>query len=150
MQSKRSRKRWLLLLAFWLGVGVLGAVRESRIAPEMAWAGSYEAGLAQASQLGKPLLLSVHTPGCGWCQKLDAETFTDPKVIELSRRYVCVRLDSDVDTAIVERYHVLDYPTTIFADSQGKELARLPGYIPPDRFAQALRLALEAAGAKRP
>ncbi len=142
--ARRRLKVRLWLAALLLGVGLLGALREDRPGGDVTWANSYEAGLALARQSGKPLLFSFHTPGCGWCQKLDAETFTDPTVVDLTRQFVCVRLDSDVDIAAVARYQVMEYPTTLFADARGKELARLTGYLPPDRFAPALRVVLKA------
>ena len=36
-------------------------------------------------------------PGCGWCRMLEARTFTDAEVVELSRKYVCVELHTDRD-----------------------------------------------------
>lgn len=147
-KSSRMRGR-LLLLALLLGVGVLGAMRESRIGGDLAWANSYEEGRALARRTGRPLLLSFHTPGCAWCRKMDAETFTDPKVVELSRRLVCISLDSDTDAALIEQYQVSEFPMTILAYPQGKEIARVSGYIPPDRFASALNTLLQATDAKK-
>jgi thioredoxin-related protein len=143
--SERRIKRWLLPLALLLGVGVLGAMRENRAGGELAWARNFEAGSKQARQSHKMMLLSFHTPGCGWCEKLDAETFTDPKVVELSRRFVCVRLESDLDGEVAQRYTVFEYPMTIITDPQGRALTQLPGYIPPDRFGAALGVLLDAA-----
>jgi thiol:disulfide interchange protein DsbD len=149
--GRQSRiKSQLLVVALLLGVGILGAVRESRIGGDVAWASSYEAGLALAQHANKPLLFSFHAPECGWCRKLDAETFTDPNVVALTRQFVCVRLDSDVDDAEVERFRVQEFPMTLFADAQGKELARVSGYIPPDRFAGVLRLVLKATATDHP
>jgi thioredoxin-related protein len=147
---KRSLLRGRLLsLALLLSVGMLGAVRESRTGGDVTWADSYAAGLAQARQTGKPLMLSFHMPGCGWCQKLDAETFTDPRVVALLRQFVCVRLDSDVDSAAIQSYQVQEFPTTVFADARGREQTRFTGYIAPDRFAPALRLLLAGGEAGR-
>src|SRR5262249_43880076 len=88
---------WLPLCCALLGAGVLGAIRDSHYGGDITWVGNYQAGLKLARAMHKPLLLCFHTSGCGWCQKLDAETFTDPKVVERSNHYVCVRVESDVD-----------------------------------------------------
>jgi thioredoxin-related protein len=146
--SERRIKRWLPPLALLLGVGVLGAMRENRAGGELAWASNFEAGSKLARQTHKMMLLSFHAPGCGWCEKLDAETFTDPQVVELSRRFVCVRLESDLDDEVAQRYTVFEYPMTLITDPQGRTMAQLPGYIPPDRFGAVLRALLDAA-AKR-
>lgn len=132
------------MLALFLAVGVMGAMRESRGGADILWAPHYEIASEQARQTNKPMLLSFRTPGCGWCKKMEAETFADPQVAELSRRFVCARLDSDWDGKVISRYHVLEYPTLILTNSQGKVLLELPGYIPPDQCARALRALLDA------
>jgi thioredoxin-related protein len=134
----RRVRSWIPLLALFLGVGVLGAMRESRAGGDITWANSFAEGSRLAQQTHKPMLLSFHTVGCGWCNKLDAETFCDPKVVELSRQYICVRLDSALDGEVAGRYQVMEYPTLILADPQGKPMMRIPQYIAPEQFAPAL------------
>lgn len=141
---KQSLVGWVLPMVLLLGTGLLGAIRGDRPGGDIPWASDFQTAAALARRTHRPLLLSFHTPGCGWCAKLDAETFTDKRVVALSKRYVCVRLDSDVDAALCVRYVVLDYPTTLLLDPDGRELARLTGFIPPERFAPALTAALNA------
>lgn len=140
---------WIPLIGALMCVGILGAIRENHFQSDIGWAGSYDVGLKQAQQSQKPMLLCFHAPGCEWCRKMDAETFTDPKVMDLSHRFVCVRVDSEIDSAVAARYRVEEYPMTIFTDAKGKELARLPGYIAPDRFARALDIASDSNGEVR-
>jgi thiol:disulfide interchange protein DsbD len=129
---------WVLPALLLLGVGVLGAIRSDHPGGDIPWTTDFQSAGRQAQQTHRPMLLSFHTPGCVWCDKMDAETFTDSKVVALSRHYICVRLESDVDGAVCSRYRIFDYPTTLILDSQGHEQARLSGYIPPERFATAL------------
>ena len=131
---------WLPLLTVLLGVGVLGAVRENRIVTEPTWLHSYEAGLRLAQRTHRPLLLSFHTPGCSWCAKMDAETFTDPQVVEISRRFVCVLIQSDTDLTPLGRYSVTEFPTTLLTDPQGRLLSASTGYVPASELLPALRL----------
>jgi thioredoxin-related protein len=125
-----------------LGTGLLGAIRADRPGGDLVWSADFQAAAALAQRTHRPMLLSFHTPGCGWCAKLDAETFTDKRVVALSQRFVCVRLDSDVDAALCVRFFVIDYPTTLLLDSQGKEMARISGFVSAERFAPALSAAL--------
>ena len=85
------------------------------------------------------MLLSFHTPGCSWCAKMDAETFTDPGVVELSRNFVCVVVESETETAAVNRYHVTDFPTTLLTDPQGHLLSSTTGYVPASELLPTLR-----------
>lgn len=140
MRDRRVMTGWIVPMLLLLGVGVLGGIRGARHGGDISWAVSFEAGQEQAKQSKKPLLISFHMPGCGWCRKLDAETFTDAKVLGLSRRFVCVRVDSDVDGAIVQRYRVMEFPMTLVLTPQGEEIARFSGYVPPDRFARAMEV----------
>ena len=95
MRRRRAQAGWIMPMLLVLGVGVLGAIRGGRPGGDIVWESCFEAAQAEAQQAKMPMLLSFHTPGCGWCRKLDAETFTDPKVLELSRRFVGVHVESD-------------------------------------------------------
>ena|SRR5579871_2696065 len=141
--NRRGRvKGGLLLTALFCSAAALGAIRESHIRTEMAWSRSFETGREQARRSKEALLVSFHAPDCGWCEKLDAETFSDPEVIELSRRCVCVRVDGEVDRALAAQYAVTAFPTTLLLNPQGHVLARVFGYLPPEHFLPLLRAAL--------
>ncbi|HLK57379.1 MAG TPA: thioredoxin fold domain-containing protein [Chthonomonadaceae bacterium] len=130
---------WLPLCCALLCAGVLGAIRDNRYGGDIAWAGSYQAGVQLAQKTHRPLLICFHAPNCGWCDKMDAETFTDPRVVERSKRYVCVRIESDVDADLVQRYGVISFPTILLTDPNGKSQHEITGYIAPESFAAALK-----------
>lgn len=130
---------WLPLLAILFSAGVLGAIRENRIVTEPTWLHSYQEGLKLAQKTHRPLLLSFHMPGCSWCAKMDAETFTDPAVVDLSRSFVCVIVDTDTDLPTAKRYDVTSFPTTILADPQGHILDAATGYVPASELLPTLR-----------
>jgi thioredoxin-related protein len=135
---------WILPLTLLFGASMLGALRADHPGGDIPWVYDFRAALQRAQRTHRPLLVNFHAPACEWCAKMDAETFTDTKVVALSRRYLCVRLDSEVDGAVCARYGVLDYPTTLLLDSEGKVVTRLSGYTPPERFAPAMSVALQA------
>lgn len=130
---------WLPLLCALLGVGVLGAIRDNRYGGELTWVGSYAEGVRLAQKTHRPLLLCFHAPGCGWCEKLDAETFTDPRVVERAKRFICVRVESDLDPEVVRNYGITEFPTVLLTDSNGTTRNAITGYVPPDRFAADLQ-----------
>ena len=137
--TRKALLGWIVPLALLLAVGVLGAVRGGRAGSDIVWLDDYVQALALARQTRRPLLIQFQTPGCVWCAKMDAETFASPDVIDLSRRFVCLRLDDAENAALCAHYGILEYPTTLFADTEGRAVGRLVGYIPPARFAQAER-----------
>ena len=128
---------WICPLTLLVGVGVLGAVRGGRPGGDVAWEVDFETAQRQARQSEHPLLIEFHAPGCVWCAKMEAETFADTAVVDLTRRFLCVRLDGETETALRDRYHVMEYPTTVFADTEGRPVGKLSGYVPPLRFVQA-------------
>ena len=135
----------LPVLILLICAGITGAVRESHAGGDLTWARSLPDALREAKQAGVPVMVSVHSPDCGWCNKLDSETLTDPDVLALSRQFVCVRLDSDVDPDAVLKYHVTAFPATIFLAPSGRDVARIPGFVPAREFIAGMRDALKLA-----
>ena len=135
--NKAALLGWICPLALLVSVGVLGAVRGGRMGGDVAWQPDFETAQTQARQSGRPLLIEFYAPGCVWCAKMEAETFADTAVVDLSRRFLCVRLDGETETAMRARYRVMEYPTTVFADGQGNLVGKLQGYVPPIPFALA-------------
>ncbi len=130
----------LLLVTF----GILGAVRGGQTGSDIAWNTDMAQAQTFARSVHRPLMLEFHTQGCEWCAKMEAETFSDPRVVELSRRFVCIRLDGELEPTLARQYGVHEYPTMVFADEDGRVLGKRPGYAPPADFvavqSHALRL----------
>lgn len=139
MRRQRALISWGVPLLLLLWAGVLGALQGSRHGGDVTWAVDYDAALAQAQRGRKPVLISAHMPGCGWCRKMDAETFTHPGVVALARQFVCVRIDSDVDSALTAKYRIDQFPMTLILNPEGREITRFAGYVPPERFATILK-----------
>ena len=135
---------WGLPFALLVGVGVMGAIRGGQTGSDIVWSTNMAQAQTFAQSVHRPLLLEFHTQGCEWCAKMEAETFSDPRVVELSRRFVCIRLDGEIEPILAAQYGVHEYPTTVFAAEDGRVLGKRPGFIPAADFAavqsQALRL----------
>lgn len=142
--NKARLMGWGLPFALLVSVGIMGAVRGGQTDSDIAWNTDMAQAQTFAQRVHRPLLLEFHTPGCEWCAKMEAETFSDPRVVELSRRFICIRLDGEMEPILAQQYGVHEYPTTVFADTNGHVLGKLPGYVPAADFAavqsQALRL----------
>jgi thiol:disulfide interchange protein DsbD len=80
---------------------------------------------------------------CGACKKLDEETFTDGRVIELSKNFVCIKVNTDKERGIVDKYGKIRFiPTLVFTDSQGDEIHRAIGFKNADKFLNEMHTAL--------
>jgi len=94
-------------------------------AAEIEWH-SYDEGMELAASEGMVAMVYFHSSSCYWCTQMNSKTFADPDVIGLTKNFVCIEVKGDRN--LLSRYHVTGYPTTIFLDSNGSEILRLPGY----------------------
>jgi thiol:disulfide interchange protein DsbD len=106
---------------------------------EFAWVHSESEGRKLAAAEHKPMLLDFTATWCGACQKLSKETFSDPRVLDESSRFVTIKVDATNDEdpkvdEIMKRYKISGLPTVILVDAQGKEAQRLIDFMKPNEF----------------
>ena len=79
------------------------------------------------------------------CKKLDAETFSDSNVINLSQDLVSLKLNVEEEKNLLlsENFGVNTIPQNIFVKSDGKEIGRIEGFLPPDLFVIELQKILK-------
>src|SRR4051812_6868653 len=122
------------------GARPASAKPEAAKSGKISWATSYTSALAQAKASHRLVMVDFYTQWCFYCKKLDAETYPDPRVSAAMRSsFVAVRLDAEHDGASqAALFRVHSYPTLLFLDGSGQEEYRISGFLPADRFAQAL------------
>lgn len=114
-----------------------------------AWESSLDGALRRARAENKPVMIFFYTDRCGWCRKMDASTFADARVRETLTRFVPVRLNAETSgRAEAARFGVRSFPDIAFLDSSGKQVARLPGYMPPPAFLEELGDVLKAVASR--
>jgi thioredoxin 1 len=95
-----------------------------------AWSHKFDAALAQAKASQKKLFIDFETDWCGPCKSMDEWIWTDADVAELlNAGFIGVKLDGDIEKALVKRFAVGGYPTMVVLDGSGKELTRAVGYL---------------------
>jgi thiol-disulfide isomerase/thioredoxin len=93
------------------------------------WSHNFDDALATAKTSGKKVFIDFETTWCGPCHSMDEWIWTDTDVAAaLTAGYVGVKLDGDIEKALVKRFTVTGYPTMVVLDGAGKELQRLVGY----------------------
>ena len=146
--DQRSIPAWLLVLAGVLLAGRIALFVTHEEPPErMTWL-PIEQGLDAARATGMPVMIDFTAEWCAPCHKLDAEVFGDPELAaEINRRFITLRVTDrqqedgrnapDVD-ALQRRYSVNGFPTVVFADPDGNELARMEGFGGQRQFRQVM------------
>lgn len=112
---------------------------------------SFNEGAALAKNSDKKILVDVYTDWCSWCKKMDAEVYTNPKVVEvLNDHFVAVKLNAESNNPVsfgghtyteaefARRLGVTGYPTTLFFDSNSNPITDFAGYAVADRFSKVL------------
>lgn len=78
------------------------------------------------------VIVDVYTKWCGWCRKMDANIYTNPLIVDLSRQEVFLKLDAEdggQGQQFAREMGVRGYPTTIILADDGRPLKIKSGYI---------------------
>lgn len=118
---------------------------------QIEWLTFEEAASKTASQ-PKMILVDVYTDWCGWCKKMDKDTFRDPKVIAfVNEHFYPVKLNAEnskrkfnfkgkeyTEASIARAMRVSSYPNFVIMDAVMENITQLPGYRLPDPFLEGL------------
>ena len=139
-----------------LSAALLLLALSGRAQEQVKWYPIAEA-IQLAAQEPRMLVIDVYTDWCGWCKRMDADTFSDPEVAAFMNKYtypVKLNAESKADIVIGDRtfkhvasgrrgYHEiaaivtkgrLSYPTISYVDARGRVVEAVPGYQRPEQF----------------
>jgi thioredoxin-related protein len=124
----------------------------------------FEEAIAANAQNPKMILVDVYTDWCGWCKKMDKETFTDPKVVEyINSKFYAVKMNAENTTRTFEfmgktyneaqmaaAMRVNSYPNFVVIEPKLQNIAQLPGYRAPTEFLAGLTDLIQKAFKAKP
>ena len=116
---------------------------------QLKFVAPFASGCRQAAAESKPTLLFFTAEWCQFCHQMEAESFTDPRVVSLSERFICTLVDADAEPEVCRRFQINGYPTIQFLSPQGVPLNRIVGKQPGHQLVMAMQTALQTAAARR-
>ncbi len=131
-------------LSILLAFGLLPFIRALAEDNVIAWQPWSDSVFARAKSEGRYVLLDLGTVWCHWCHVMEQVTYRDPAVIDLvGRRYLAVRVDADARPDLSNRYEDYGWPATIVFNSDGSEIVKRRGYLPPGQMASILQAIID-------
>lgn len=135
---------------FALFVSVVLLTAGFKPANELTWMG-FNDGYALARKKHKIMLVDVYTDWCGWCKRMDRDTYEKPEIIEaLKKDFVVIKFNPEIPNvmytfegkqyngaqlaAVISNNQLTGYPTTIFMYPKDKKMNVVSGYYDAGRF----------------
>lgn len=122
------------------------------------WMSFEEAMKLNAGYPKKKVFIDLYTVWCGWCKKMDSETFADPKIVKfMNDNFLAVKFDAErKDTveyngqklvnqnpegarsahqlAIAMLQGRMSYPTYVILDENSQKITAIPGFMKAPDF----------------
>lgn len=89
----------------------------------------------------KPVVIDFYADWCAQCKELDKYTYTDEKVVELSKNLNNIKIDLTKENPdITSKYGIKGLPVVIFMKPNGEEIKelRVTGFLEPEEFSKRI------------
>jgi len=132
----------------WLGILVPAIAQQTE---EVKWY-SFEEAIAANEQEPRKIFIDIYTDWCGWCKKLDKETFRNPVIVDmLNTQFYAVKFNAESrepvrfagrtfinegegsrnphQLAVALLQGKMSYPSAAYMDEDMQLLTSVPGFL---------------------
>jgi thioredoxin-related protein len=128
-----------LALMIVLGSGTGAALADKNWEELINWQTYAEAQPGKTSSTRK-YFIYISSKKCGYCRMLEQKSLTDETIVDfIKKNYTAIHIDSDKERELAMRLGVNGVPDLRFLTPDGKAIARLPGYVPPQTLLNLLQ-----------
>lgn len=116
--------------------------------PSIRWEHRFDEAVKKARAAKKPIMIDFWADWCGWCHRLDQQTYVDPVVVKLSEQFVALKIDTEggkKNQEIALQYNVATLPTITFITPGGRQILTLKGFQGPGQFPRTMETARDKA-----
>ncbi|MCL4550365.1 MAG: protein-disulfide reductase DsbD [Bacteroidetes bacterium] len=120
-----------------IAISVYALIPEKKNEPE--WQKFTHAKYQESLKNHERMIVDFYADWCIPCKELDANTFSDRRVVEISQKFTPYKVDmtktlSDETEQLRNEFNIIGMPTVLIIDSNGKEVHRLTGFVDADEF----------------
>ena len=95
---------------------------------EVEWFTDHKAAEKTARETGKPMLFDFWATWCKPCMAMQKTFWPRQDVVEISKQFVCVKVDFDKDRGLASKYGINAIPNVVFTDPWGRAMAFEEGF----------------------
>lgn len=106
----------LIILSFLISLFIFVS---STNAQQIGWLTDFKIANKLAVDMGKPMLLDFTAVWCKPCREMEKDFWSRADIIELSKDFVCVKVDLEKNKSLADKYVVAALPNVIMTDSWG-------------------------------
>lgn len=112
------------------------------------WSPYDPVAIKEAVDNRKPVILDFYADWCSPCRALDKKVFADPDVVEMSHKFVTIRVDLTTEhpdqDELQKRYKIKGVPTIVFINRKGViESERIESFVDSDVVLKRMKRLVE-------
>lgn len=135
----RGLKPRVWLLTAIVAAAISAARAQERVSASIAWHTDVQEAVAAARESQRPILVFVTAEGCGYCRKMERQTWADSSVVDaVARSYVPLRLDAEVHPELIQRLRIEAFPTVLLFTPEGQLDRGRRGFLAPQGMLRLL------------